>query len=41
MIRILTEVLFIVKRTVDDLLILMNVHVITGNYRYALLKYEA
>ena len=27
MIRILTEALIIVKRTVDDLLILMNVHV--------------
>ena len=30
MIRILTEALIIVKRTVDDSLILMNVHVITS-----------
>ena len=39
MIRILTEALIIVKRTVDDSLILMNVKC-TCNYKYSLLKYE-
>ena len=40
MIGILTEALIIiVKRTVDDSLILMNVHVITS-MKYTLLKYE-
>ena len=39
MIRILTEALIIVKRTVDDSLILMNVKC-TCNYKYTLLKYE-
>ena len=39
MIRILTEALIIVKRTVDDSLILMNVKC-ACNYKYTLLKYE-
>ena len=39
MIRILTEALIIVKRAVDDSLILMNVKC-TCNYKYTLLKYE-
>ena len=39
MIRILTEALIIVKQTVDDSLILMNVKC-TCNYKYTLLKYE-
>ena len=39
MIGILTEALIIVKRTVDDSLILMNVKC-TCNYKYTLLKYE-